>query len=68
MNRPTVRFKVFDMVAAFPIESFETALAASLTNLTEDQILAVKKFVQQVNGIDNARLLVESLEKLKQAA
>jgi hypothetical protein len=36
--------------------------------LTEDQILAVNEFVQQVGGIENARLVIESLEKFKPAA
>jgi hypothetical protein len=36
------------MVAPFRIEDFESALAAGLTNLTEDQILAIKEFVKQV--------------------
>jgi hypothetical protein len=52
----------------FQFEEFERALAARLTNLTEDQILAVKQFVQQVGGFDNARLVIESLEKFKPAA
>jgi hypothetical protein len=56
------------VVAAFQFEDFERALAAGLTNLTEEQILAVKKFVKQVGGIENAQLVVESLEKLKRPA
>jgi len=56
------------MVAAFQFEDFERALAAGLTNMTEDQILAVKEFVKQVGGIENAERAVESLEKLKRAA
>jgi hypothetical protein len=59
---------VSDMDAASQFEEFERALAARLTNLTEDQILAVKEFVQQVGGIESARLVIESLEKLKPAA
>ncbi|HEV3022175.1 MAG TPA: hypothetical protein VGX76_06895 [Pirellulales bacterium] len=54
--------------AASQFEEFERALAARLTNLTEDQILAVKEFVGQVDGIENARLVIESLEKFKPAA
>jgi hypothetical protein len=56
------------MVAAYQFEDFERALAAGLTNLTEEQILAVKEFVKQVGGIENAQQAIESLERLKQAA
>jgi hypothetical protein len=52
----------------FQFEEFERALAARLTNLTEDQILAVNEFVQQVGGIENTRRVIESLEKFKPAA
>ena len=68
LSREPIHHTDLDMVAAFQFEDFERALAAGLTNLTEDQILAVKEFVKQVGGIENARLAIESLENVKPAA
>ncbi len=36
-------------------------------DLTEDQILAIKEFVRQVGGVENAQQAIESLEQLKKA-
>jgi len=47
---------------------FERALFAGLTHLTEEQILAIKEFVRQVGGVENAQQAIESLEQLKKAA
>ena len=37
-------------------------------DLTEEQILAIKEFVRQVGGVENAQQAIESLEQLKKAA
>jgi len=37
-------------------------------DLTEEQILAIREFVKQVGGVENAQQAIESLEKLKKAA
>jgi hypothetical protein len=41
---------------------------ANLAGLTVEQIAALAKFVQQAGGIERARQVVESLEKVKTAA
>jgi len=37
-------------------------------DLTEEQILAIKEFIKQVGGVENAQQAIESLEQLKKAA
>ena len=38
------------------------------SQLTEDQAAAVKEFVEQLGGIENARRAVAALQELKKAA
>jgi hypothetical protein len=36
--------------------------------LTDEQVVQVKKFIDQVGGVENARAAIKALEKLWQAA
>jgi hypothetical protein len=38
------------------------------SQLTEDQLAAIKEFVEQLGGIENARRAVAALQELKKAA
>jgi hypothetical protein len=46
----------------------KTTPFSDLAHLNVEQLAALAKFVRQVGGIKNARLAVDSLEELKQAA
>jgi len=43
-------------------------LSADLNQLEDDEVLAIKDFVLRVGGVRNARLAVEMLSRLEQAA
>ena len=36
--------------------------------LSDEQVAQVKRFIEQVGGVENARAAIEALEKLRQAA
>jgi hypothetical protein len=46
----------------------EAAINASDFDLGVDEILAVREFVDEIGGIANARLAIEMLTKLEDAA
>lgn len=36
--------------------------------LSDEEVAQVKKFIEQVGGVENARAAIEALEKLRQVA
>ncbi len=49
-------------------ETLAAQLAADSADLTLDELIAVERFVEQIGGIENARLAIEMLNKLDRAA
>ena len=49
-------------------ETLAAQLAAKSADLTLEELMAVERFVEQIGGIENARLAVEMLKKLDRAA
>lgn len=53
------------------LEQTEKLLAITIghqSELSDDQLAAVKEFVEQVGGIENARQVIAALKELKKAA
>ncbi len=50
------------------VDVIKTALAAGLTNLPMEQILAVKEFIEHAGGVERACQAIESLESMNRAA
>jgi len=61
MNRFT---RIQDLTAA----EIEAAINAADVELGVDEMLAVQDFVEQIGGLANARLAIEMLSKLEDAA
>jgi len=57
-------FSIDDMSAA----DMKSILSADLEQLDDDQVLAIKDFVIRVGGLRNARMAVEMLRQLEDAA
>jgi hypothetical protein len=57
-------FSIDDMSAA----DMKAILSADLEQLDDDQVLAIKDFVIRVGGLRNARIAVEMLRQLEDAA
>jgi hypothetical protein len=57
-------FSIDDMSAA----DMKAILSADLDQLDDDQVLAIKDFVIRVGGLRNARIAVEMLRQLEDAA
>jgi hypothetical protein len=57
-------FSIDDLSAA----DMKAILSADLDQLDDDQVLAIKDFVIRVGGVRNARLAVEMLRKIEEAA
>lgn len=57
-------FRIDDLCAA----DMKAILSADLDQLDDDQILAIKDFVIRVGGLRNARMAVEMLRQLENAA
>jgi hypothetical protein len=49
-------------------ETLAEQLAADSAELTVEELLAVERFVEQIGGLENARLAVDMLAKLDRAA
>jgi hypothetical protein len=57
-------FRVDDLNA----EDMKAILSANVEQLDDDQVLAIKDFVHRVGGLRNARMAVEMLRQLEDAA
>ena len=51
-----------------PADEIKAALASGQDDLTDHQILAIKEFVEELGGIDNAIAAVKLLCELEDAA
>jgi hypothetical protein len=57
-------FSIDDLSAS----DMKAILSADLDQLDDDQVLAIKDFVIRVGGLKNARIAVEMLRQLEDAA
>jgi len=56
--------RIDDLSAA----DLRTILSTDLDQLSDDEVLAIKDFVMRVGGVRNARMAVEMLHRLEDAA
>jgi hypothetical protein len=57
-------FRIDDLSAA----DLKAILSVDLDQLDDDEVLAIKDFVLRVGGVRNARLAVEMLNRMEDAA
>jgi hypothetical protein len=57
-------FRIDDLNAA----DLKAILSVDLDQLDDDEVLAIKDFVLRVGGVRNARLAVEMLNRMEEAA
>jgi hypothetical protein len=57
-------FRIDDLSAA----DLKAILSVDLDQLDDDEVLAIKDFVLRVGGVRNARMAVEMLNRLEDAA
>lgn len=58
----------FTRIQDLTAEEIEAAIASTDVDLGVDDLLAVQDFIEQIGGIANARLAIEMLSKLEDAA
>jgi hypothetical protein len=58
----------FTRIQDLSAEEIESAIASTDVDLGVDDLLAVQDFIEQIGGIGNARLAIEMLSKLEDAA
>ncbi len=50
-----------------PTSQIEAALTMSGADLKLDQLLAIERFIEQIGGLENARLAMDTLRKIERA-
>jgi len=58
----------FTRIQDLSAEEIESAIASTDVDLGVDDLLAVQDFIEQIGGLSNARLAIEMLSKLEDAA